>query len=150
MAASLRELWQPVGEIAESSTACHRDEPEGSDCDARAGIETVEEDNQHDHGCEREASESDSKHHRSSVDHARASITNATESASVKIPPRTKPTTCSPGYVLIRMGTEALWLQCRDGSKRSPVGLLRVIRHRSRLPKRPPKTWSPKLVPNSS
>jgi hypothetical protein len=88
MAAGLRELWQPVGEIAEGSTACHRDEPEGSDCDARAGIEAVEENDQHDHGCEREAGESDSKHLGSSVDPARASITNA---SAPRPNPRKKP-----------------------------------------------------------
>src|SRR3954465_4815074 len=88
MAASLGELWQPVGEIAEGSTACHRDKSEGSDCDARGGIEAVEENDQHDYGCEREAGESDSKHHGPSVDHARASITNAT---APRPNPRKKP-----------------------------------------------------------
>jgi hypothetical protein len=48
-AADLRELWQAVGEIAEGRTACHRDETEGGYCDACAGVEAVEQQDQHDH-----------------------------------------------------------------------------------------------------
>jgi hypothetical protein len=49
-AAGPRKLGQPVGEIAEGSTAQHRDQTEGGDRDTRAGVKAVEQQDQRDHG----------------------------------------------------------------------------------------------------
>lgn len=87
-AASLPDLGQAVGEVADGGAPGHGEETERGNRDARAGIEAAEQQDQRGYGGERNDDEHDSKRHESSVDHANASTAKAT---APRPKPRKKP-----------------------------------------------------------